>query len=241
MTVKMPEPITAPMPNAVSEIGPRVFFKAFSGNSDSEISLSIDLVAKICLASALAPACEELVRGVSDYTMRFQKTSSPSKAATATKSVDLAEEISYRLLWPRAAFLTFCLFSPRAPVRGPFGAAAFRAARFTFLRSCVSVMLLVFAMYRANLSITAIFKALEALQLGKLLHQLLYAVLLKLYCNLRVIPISLATKHGSFTILRVSDPRTLLQPRLPRLFPDLKLWSRELLSSCRKEVCNIIH
>src|SRR5271170_3591781 len=70
------------------------------------------------------------------------ETSSPSKAATATKSDDLAEEISYRLLWPRAAFLTFCLFSPRAPVRGPFGADALRAARFTFLRSCVSVMLL---------------------------------------------------------------------------------------------------
>jgi hypothetical protein len=69
MTVKMPEPITAPMPKAVSEIGPRVFFKAFSGNSDSEISLSIDLVAKICLASALAPAYKELVRGVSDYTV----------------------------------------------------------------------------------------------------------------------------------------------------------------------------
>jgi hypothetical protein len=32
-------------------------------------------------------------------------------------------------------------------VRGPFAGAAVRAARFTFLRSCVSVMLLVFAMY----------------------------------------------------------------------------------------------
>jgi hypothetical protein len=63
MTVKMPEPITAPIPSAVSETGPSVFFNAFSGNSDSEISLSIDLVAKICLASARAPACRELVRG----------------------------------------------------------------------------------------------------------------------------------------------------------------------------------
>jgi len=49
------------------------------------------------------------------------------------------------------------LFAPRAPVRGPFGAAFFRAARLTFLRSCLSVMLLVFAMYLANLSIGAIF------------------------------------------------------------------------------------
>jgi hypothetical protein len=63
MTVKMPEPMTAPMPSAVSETGPRVFLRACSGFSDSEISLSIDLVRKICLASALAPACRRMVRG----------------------------------------------------------------------------------------------------------------------------------------------------------------------------------
>jgi hypothetical protein len=56
MTVKMPEPMTASMPRAVRETGPSVFFRACSGLSDSEISLSIDLVLKICLASALAPA-----------------------------------------------------------------------------------------------------------------------------------------------------------------------------------------
>ena len=65
----------------------------------------------------------------------------------------LAQQNAYRLLWPREAFLTFALFSPRAPVRGAFGAAFFRAARFTFLRSSLSVMLFVFAMYVANLSI----------------------------------------------------------------------------------------
>jgi hypothetical protein len=48
-------------------------------------------------------------------------------------------------------------------VRGPFGAAFFRAARFTFLRSTLSVMLLVFAMYLANLSLGTIFQNLEAL------------------------------------------------------------------------------
>jgi hypothetical protein len=47
MTVKMPEPMTAPMPSAVSETGPRVFLSAVSGRSDSSISLSMDLVAKI--------------------------------------------------------------------------------------------------------------------------------------------------------------------------------------------------
>jgi hypothetical protein len=52
MTVKMPEPITAPMPRAVSDHGPRVFFSRCSGSSDSRISLSIDLRAKNWLGSA---------------------------------------------------------------------------------------------------------------------------------------------------------------------------------------------
>jgi hypothetical protein len=44
----MPEPITAPTPSAVSETGPSDFFSAVSGRSLSAISLSMDLVAKIC-------------------------------------------------------------------------------------------------------------------------------------------------------------------------------------------------
>jgi hypothetical protein len=52
MTVKMPEPMTAPMPSAVSETGPRCFLRACSGRSESEISLSIDFVRKICLVRA---------------------------------------------------------------------------------------------------------------------------------------------------------------------------------------------
>jgi len=55
MTVKMPEPMTAPMPRAVSETGPRVFLRAFSGSSESEISLSIDLVRKIWRVSGVSP------------------------------------------------------------------------------------------------------------------------------------------------------------------------------------------
>jgi hypothetical protein len=51
MTVKMPEPMTAPMPSAVSETGPSVLCREFSGSTESEISLSMDLVAKICLDS----------------------------------------------------------------------------------------------------------------------------------------------------------------------------------------------
>jgi hypothetical protein len=54
ITVKMPDPMTAPMPSAVSETGPSVFFRACSGRSDSAMSLSIDLVAKIWRASSLS-------------------------------------------------------------------------------------------------------------------------------------------------------------------------------------------
>jgi len=46
MTVKMPEPMTAPMPRAVSDQGPSVFLRECSGCSESLSSLSIDLRAK---------------------------------------------------------------------------------------------------------------------------------------------------------------------------------------------------
>jgi hypothetical protein len=52
-TVKMPEPMTAPMPRAVSDQGPSVFFSRCSGSSESEMSLSIDLRESSWLASAL--------------------------------------------------------------------------------------------------------------------------------------------------------------------------------------------
>jgi hypothetical protein len=52
MTVKIPEPMTAPMPSAVRLTGPRVFFSACSGSSLSEISLSIFFLASICVPRA---------------------------------------------------------------------------------------------------------------------------------------------------------------------------------------------
>jgi hypothetical protein len=52
MTVKIPEPMTAPMPSAVSDHGPSVFFSARSGSSESLMSLSIDFRAKNWLGSA---------------------------------------------------------------------------------------------------------------------------------------------------------------------------------------------
>jgi len=43
----MPEPMTMPTPRAVRETGPRDFLRECSGRSESEMSLSMDLVAKI--------------------------------------------------------------------------------------------------------------------------------------------------------------------------------------------------
>ena len=117
--------------------------------------------------------------------------------------------------------MSFCLFSPRAPARGPLAGAALRAARLIFLRSSVSVIAFVFAMkVRVLLSLLKYFgsdpewlpasEGLKPFELGKLLNQLLHAVLLKLYCNLRIIPIAFAAKDGSFAILGVTDANSLL-------------------------------
>ena len=61
---------------------------------------------------------------------------------------------AYRLETPRASFLSFFLFSPRAPVRFALGAAFLRAVRFSFLRSSLSSTLVVSAtcnLFRCNL------------------------------------------------------------------------------------------
>src|ERR1039457_1142103 len=61
---------------------------------------------------------------------------------------------AYRLETPRAAFFSFFLFSPRAPVRFALGAAFLRAARFSFFRSSLSSILVVSAtcnLFRCNL------------------------------------------------------------------------------------------
>jgi hypothetical protein len=53
MTVKMPDPITAPMPSAVSDHGPSVFLSECPGSSESRMSLSIDLRASSWLGRGI--------------------------------------------------------------------------------------------------------------------------------------------------------------------------------------------
>lgn len=51
ITVKMPEPITAPMPSEVSDHGPRLRFRECAGSSASRISLSMDFRASSWLGT----------------------------------------------------------------------------------------------------------------------------------------------------------------------------------------------
>src|SRR5579862_8296166 len=48
VSTKMPEPIIAPIPSAVSDHGPRLLLSRCSGSSASEISLSMDLQQNAC-------------------------------------------------------------------------------------------------------------------------------------------------------------------------------------------------
>jgi len=64
MTVKMPEPMTAPMPSEVRESGPSVLRSLFSGSSDSAMSLSMDLQAKTWRGRMRLLCGKNAIRGV---------------------------------------------------------------------------------------------------------------------------------------------------------------------------------
>src|ERR1700693_1039026 len=60
----MPEPMMAPIPSAVSDHGPSVFCRRWPGDSDSEISLSIDLqqrswLSEVRMTSAGSVSCDK--------------------------------------------------------------------------------------------------------------------------------------------------------------------------------------
>jgi hypothetical protein len=55
VSTKIPDPMIAPIPSAVSDHGPSVFFNRCSGSSDSEMSLSMDFFANSWLARRMLP------------------------------------------------------------------------------------------------------------------------------------------------------------------------------------------
>src|ERR1700761_8786599 len=73
-TVKIPEPITAPIPRAVSDHGPSVFLRQCSGSSESLINLSIDLVANNCFRSVSAPGGSDFYNCVAQENPRKETT-----------------------------------------------------------------------------------------------------------------------------------------------------------------------
>ncbi len=152
MTVKMPDPMTAPMPSAVSDQGPRVFLSLCAGSCDSLMSLSIDLRASSWLAR------ENLLTVVSDQRsvlLRQDPSGSwapvccakqrSSALSGGCRPLIADNHLSYRFDWPRAIFFTFLFREPRGVVRLALGAAFLRAVRFSFLRSALSSIFFVSA------------------------------------------------------------------------------------------------
>ena len=117
----MPEPITAPMPSAIRLQTPSDFFSRLSGLFGSR-DQSID-----------ALGAKELAHPV----------------GSRSRQPDTANELRYRFLWPFVIFFTLFFMEPRATpdARLALGAAFLREARFSFLRSALSVMFFVFILF----------------------------------------------------------------------------------------------
>jgi hypothetical protein len=97
MTVKMPEPMTAPMPSEVRESGPRVLRSLCSGSSDSAMSLSMDLQAKSWRGRRrlLLIQCKECTGGLGIQAMYWPSTqllraAAPDVAGLAVRAIDIA-------------------------------------------------------------------------------------------------------------------------------------------------------
>jgi hypothetical protein len=90
MTVKMPEPITAPMPREVSDHGPNVRLRECAGSSASRISLSMDFRASSWLRRQilLAPAANRVCEGAFSqaYRQRRRRKAGLSRRQTAYSS-----------------------------------------------------------------------------------------------------------------------------------------------------------
>src|SRR4051812_28163642 len=133
--MKMPEPITAPMPNAVRLHGPRVLARRLSGSSEAAISASMLLV-----RSAGIRACV-VFSGIRQHRHEclYYKILLPFSGAKIFRRAFAASGAvpRYRFRWPCAARFTFFFKDPRATPEARFalGAAFLRAARFNFFLS----------------------------------------------------------------------------------------------------------
>src|SRR5208283_3700057 len=116
VSMKIPEPMMAPMPSAVSDQGPSVFFRRWPGASDSEISLSMDLQQKswrLEVRMLLLDGGSVVVAGCNTRWWSPVKTGVPTLRDFRRVGIPNAECCFYRFAWPRAIFLTLGFFDPR--------------------------------------------------------------------------------------------------------------------------------
>src|SRR5579864_5915246 len=97
---KIPDPITAPIPSAVSDHGPRVFCRRWPGVSDSEISLSMDLQQKSWLSEVRTTSagsvvgCDKRLESPENLAFSHQHSASGQRTSQCKKR-----------RWPNAKFL----------------------------------------------------------------------------------------------------------------------------------------
>src|SRR5579884_1637118 len=118
----MPAPTIAPMPRAVSDQGPRLLRSRCSGSSAEASSLSMLLVRKSACAILMPP---QVMNGKRD------------PYSQAARGLHQRDEV------PGPFFLTLGLWEPRGSVLLGLGGRFFRASRFNFFRSALSVIFLV--------------------------------------------------------------------------------------------------
>src|SRR5690349_14005568 len=146
VNTKIPDPMMAPIPSAVKDHGPRVLRRRFSGRSDSEISLSIDLQQRSWFdeppgGPASTGGCV-VVGGCAKSASLFPGNRSGHRIYPCPGSK------SYRFAWPRASFFTLRFCEPRGYSRAFNGFSVLRflrEARLDFFRSSL-LSVFVFAM-----------------------------------------------------------------------------------------------
>ena len=110
---KIPDPMMAPMPSAVSDQGPSVLLSLVSGCSESEISLSMDLQQNAWLLEVRMTAAAGSVDDCDKSRGLLTAGVGHGRSAHA-RHCSRRRRTAYRFAWPRASFFTLRFFDPRA-------------------------------------------------------------------------------------------------------------------------------
>src|SRR5258707_12372639 len=187
----MPEPMIAPMPRAVSDHGPRDFGSRCPGLSESEISLSMDFLAKSWLARKASLELRDASDGPEKTAMR--RRSAPKAPLRRHQCLALGRSANHLLHLG-------LLGAPRVFARLLWRLLLARCALCFlafFLAQCLRIC------HVPVLFKDILRKSLRPLQVRVLFHQLFQSESWKLYRNLRVFSFTFATIHHSLAIFRV--------------------------------------